>query len=343
MVLVLSRFKVEEKWAEAVRRSFQDRPRLVEEAAGFLGMEVYTEEGDPCLFHLVTRWVDLESFEAWHRSEAHRRTIALMPKGMKLVSGFTASNRLVEIPEVAGIEEAVESDEPRKAAVEPEGYGSLLARHVRDSRSLHLVAASLDGTILEVNAAMSLSLGLPERELVGASLWGHLTNPDGARLRESAKGTAGEHKGLLNFVNRAQSPFSLECRWEVQADRLVLLGEPPREDAEAYRDEWLGMHNQLTVANRENLRRNKELEEARQELEKALAELRDTHWHLKKLQEVLPICMECGKVKTAGGWEGVVEYLKANALFLSHGYCPDCLAKVEKEWAAFLPPGTETP
>ena len=53
-------------------------------------------------------------------------------------------------------------------------------------------------------------------------------------------------------------------------------------------------------------------------------------WHLRKLQEVLPICMRCGKVKTAdAAWEDVVTYLKNNSLFLSHGYCPECFKKLE--------------
>ena len=40
--------------------------------------------------------------------------------------------------------------------------------------------------------------------------------------------------------------------------------------------------------------------------------------------------MHCGKVKTGEArWEGVVDYLKKNSLFLSHGFCPDCFAKYD--------------
>jgi hypothetical protein len=56
-----------------------------------------------------------------------------------------------------------------------------------------------------------------------------------------------------------------------------------------------------------------------------LAELNQSHWHLRKIQETLPICMFCGKVETGEAqWQEVVEYLKANSLFLSHGCCRDC-------------------
>ncbi len=60
-------------------------------------------------------------------------------------------------------------------------------------------------------------------------------------------------------------------------------------------------------------------------LQETLDTLKKSHWHLRKLQEVLPICVVCGKVKSAEAkWEDVHTYLRANAEFLSHGYCPDC-------------------
>lgn len=60
-------------------------------------------------------------------------------------------------------------------------------------------------------------------------------------------------------------------------------------------------------------------------LKAAYDHLDQSFWHLRKIQEVLPICMECGKVKTTEtSWEDVVSYLKKNTMFLSHGYCPEC-------------------
>lgn len=67
------------------------------------------------------------------------------------------------------------------------------------------------------------------------------------------------------------------------------------------------------------------LREENGSLKAAFDQLNDSFWHLRKIQEVLPICMECGKVKgEAASWEPVVDYLKQHALFLSHGYCPAC-------------------
>lgn len=68
-------------------------------------------------------------------------------------------------------------------------------------------------------------------------------------------------------------------------------------------------------------------------LKTAHERLQNSFWHLEKIQEVLPICMACGKVKTSeASWEEVIQYLKNNSKFLSHGYCPDCLERVKGQW-----------
>jgi len=68
-------------------------------------------------------------------------------------------------------------------------------------------------------------------------------------------------------------------------------------------------------------------------IKEAHEQLQNSFWHLRKIQEVLPICMGCGKVQANNSsWEDVVQYLKNNALFLSHGYCPECAKKVNDVW-----------
>jgi response regulator RpfG family c-di-GMP phosphodiesterase len=68
-------------------------------------------------------------------------------------------------------------------------------------------------------------------------------------------------------------------------------------------------------------------------LKAAYDQLDQSFWHLRKIQEVLPICMECGKVKTTDtSWEDVVSYLKKNTRFLSHGYCPECAEQVLRQY-----------
>jgi heme-degrading monooxygenase HmoA len=49
MVLIISTFKVANGMEAAVRQAFLDRPGLVDDAPGFLGMEVVTDKGVvPC-------------------------------------------------------------------------------------------------------------------------------------------------------------------------------------------------------------------------------------------------------------------------------------------------------
>jgi hypothetical protein len=89
------------------------------------------------------------------------------------------------------------------------------------------------------------------------------------------------------------------------------------------------LNNRLAVEIRESARKGKALERVNQRLQETLHELDTMYWHLRKIQEVLPICLECGKVKTAEGtWQTLLEYLKANSRFLSHGYCPECYAQI---------------
>ena len=82
MVTVISRFRVRNGLREQVGQAFLNRPRLVEKAAGFCGLEVLTDAQDPALFFLVTRWTDEPSFRAWHSSEAHHQSHAFMPPGL---------------------------------------------------------------------------------------------------------------------------------------------------------------------------------------------------------------------------------------------------------------------
>ena len=89
MILATSRFRVINNREQEVRQAFLDRPHHVDNQAGFLGLEVFQDQTDAAVFHLMTRWTDVSSFRAWHSSPAHHRSHELMPKGLKLDSAFT--------------------------------------------------------------------------------------------------------------------------------------------------------------------------------------------------------------------------------------------------------------
>ncbi len=81
-------------------------------------------------------------------------------------------------------------------------------------------------------------------------------------------------------------------------------------------------------ASRASALKSEELGAAKRELERTLAELKESNWMLRKAAEVLPTCMYCSRVKgDQARWQSAIEYLKTNAIFLSHGCCPDCTSK----------------
>jgi heme-degrading monooxygenase HmoA len=68
----------------AVADAFRGRPHLVEEAPGFVRMDVLSPAEEPSEFWLVTYWTDEESFRTWHRSHEFRDSHSAIPKGLKL-------------------------------------------------------------------------------------------------------------------------------------------------------------------------------------------------------------------------------------------------------------------
>jgi heme-degrading monooxygenase HmoA len=111
LVTVISRFRVRNGLEEEVRRAFLDRPRLVEKARGFCGLSVMTEEADPSVFLLLTRWRDADSFHAWHNSAAHHQSHGLMPKGLKLDASFTSltiGNGIEDAASIQNLSDAIE-------------------------------------------------------------------------------------------------------------------------------------------------------------------------------------------------------------------------------------------
>lgn len=81
------------------------------------------------------------------------------------------------------------------------------------------------------------------------------------------------------------------------------------------------------------LRDISERRRAEEEREKLIGELRDALMNVKKLRGLLPICASCKKIRDDKGyWHQVETYMKDHAeVEFSHGICPECLAKLERE------------
>lgn len=99
MFVALSRFVVRNGMEEEVRAAFLSRPHLVDDAPGFMRMEVLRPLGHPEEFWLVTWWKDEASFDSWHRSHAFSESHAGIPGGLKLVPGEQRISRLEQIAE----------------------------------------------------------------------------------------------------------------------------------------------------------------------------------------------------------------------------------------------------
>lgn len=90
----------------------------------------------------------------------------------------------------------------------------------------------------------------------------------------------------------------------------------------------------MLEARREAERKTVEVAETAAKLAHALAELKENNWMLRKVAEVLPTCMYCGKVKAGqDGWQTAIDYLKHHLEFLSHGCCPACTRRMRRDMA----------
>lgn len=89
MYVVISHFKVKPGWREEVEVAFKNRPHLVEQAPGFIRMDVLQKQEDPDQFWLYTQWEDESSYDAWHTSHKYQESHTGMPKGLKLLSEYT--------------------------------------------------------------------------------------------------------------------------------------------------------------------------------------------------------------------------------------------------------------
>lgn len=326
MIMVESRFRVANGMDAAVRNAFLNRPHLVDDVIGFLGMDVYAAADDDAVFHLVTRWTDRDSYDRWHRSDAHHESHAFMPRGMKLDARFTRLTVLdrIDVPSV-GLSLA--------------DSAAALGLWLADAATTYVIVFARDGRLGALNTALADRLGVtPQAGQVLVSPL--LANDEGEAManritQHRELGTRGiDDWFLLNFVTQARSPFTLRCRLDVQPAYALLLGEDADAAEDRLRDELLRANNQLATLARERERQRQELQQAQDELSllharvaSTLDTLESSHWHIRRIAELLPVCLDCGDVKGKDDtWNSLHAFLMANATspFLSHGYCPTC-------------------
>jgi PAS domain S-box-containing protein len=77
-----------------------------------------------------------------------------------------------------------------------------------------------------------------------------------------------------------------------------------------------------------------ERKQAELERERLIAELRETLDHVKVLRGLLPICMNCKKIRDDQGyWQKIEVYIRKHSeAEFSHGLCPECAHKLYPEF-----------
>jgi heme-degrading monooxygenase HmoA len=314
MILTVSRFNAA-IGVELVTEALSKREHLAETAPGFLGMSAFTDSSEGSVIYLVTKWTDEASYRAWFDGPNQQSDAGI---SFALRSAFRDASILER---VAGHDERLSSVQQAVTST------PILSTFLQQSRNVHLLTVSLDGTIRSFNDTAAEQLKVPASQLTGLKIWGYLNEEDATRLwrRIQSNVNGPNEKFLLNFVDAEHFSYTLECRLDVQQDHFTLLGELPESGDKLLREHLLQFRNSVAALSRENGRKRAELEKSRAELEKALNDLDTSYWHMRKISEYLPICMQCHKVRTAEArWEDVADYLNKHSLFLTHSLCPPC-------------------
>jgi hypothetical protein len=217
--------------------------------------------------------------------------------------------------------------QPAAGAPAGDAYAELLAdddtarafvRLLREGQSVLVATIDAEGRVLFASPALTRLL---EREVVGLAI-DALVAPGCRDALVAARGPAGSDGFITLQFLALNGPFSAAVLVEPRRGGHVLVGEVPLDDQLALAAALQALNADLAVLTRESARRT-------QELERAHRELRDAHWHITKIAEVLPMCIECKRVRTGpDAWETVASYLTRSSDFLSHGYCAGCAARL---------------
>lgn len=173
-----------------------------------------------------------------------------------------------------------------------------------------LCIVRFDGHIIRLNLAWEKTLGFSRQELQSKPMF-EFVHPDdrertldqNRRVREGGQALAFENRYLCKDGSYKWLLWNSTADFEHQVIYGVARDITARKRADAERERLLG------------------------ELQAALAEV-------KKLQDILPICMYCKNIRADENyWQTVEAYISdhTHATF-SHGICPSCYEKVRKDW-----------
>jgi hypothetical protein len=198
---------------------------------------------------------------------------------------------------------------------------------VWQAETVHLLVLSPEATVARWNeAARRAHAPLAEGAPVGRLL---TANSASLLLAAMDEARAGPVEGvLLTFSDGERYAFTLSCRVRWAGGACLLFGEPLAGRDKQVTRELMELSSELARITRERAK-------VAGELSAALEALRESHWHVKKIQEFLPICAQCHRVpageESRGEWRHLVSFLADNGLLMTHGYCPECEERVMAE------------
>ncbi len=204
------------------------------------------------------------------------------------------------------------------------GIPSVVGRFLQESRAVALVRADPKGRIIQANRGLGRIMRCSPQDLQGRPLAELFSEGDRDRVAQLLEGPTQEAH-LLHLMVEEGHIVSLEWLAQVGPGGATLVGERLGADEEWVGEELMLLNNELSVVSRERARQKRKSDRLAAELQEALAKLEESHWHLAKIHDVLSVCMECGRVRTAEGrWDEFVQYLIDSQVLVSHGYCPPC-------------------
>ena len=83
MYVSMSRLRIPPSDAPALVAAFRRRLRLVDDAEGFVDLQVWQSDRDPGEVLMVSRWRDRDCFKAYMRSAEHRASHDRIPPELK--------------------------------------------------------------------------------------------------------------------------------------------------------------------------------------------------------------------------------------------------------------------
>lgn len=208
----------------------------------------------------------------------------------------------------------------------------LLRRFAENSRVLLTVSADGEGRVTSANQAFAQAVGLDPEKLHGRSLQEFVPDHGGSTLEKLLAGERMDVPDLISLMDKDGHPFTIEAIGDRDVEGMSLVGTPPEDESRKLSNHLQRMNNELSTLAREHARQEREYRRTAERLQATLEELDRSYWHLKKIQEAIPVCMQCSRIKgSESGWQSLMDYLRENEIFMSHGYCPSCAREVLRE------------